>query len=278
MTDETPQSSAGPRTFRFGIVAPVLSDVPSWREQVRRIAGQGYSTVLMPDFPRAQPSPAVALAVAASIADVRVGTWVYAAPFRAPWLTAWEAHSMTLLTEGRFEMGIGVGRPGIEDEVREWGLPSASPGQRLDEVREAVAALRALDGDDQRTPVAMAVIGPKARALAAEIADTITFAMAPDEPRAAVVERIRSMHTSRAVELSMHIPVVGDAVSPFMAPSDTDTAALRDAESLAYLPPDPAAAAEELLRRREGTGVSYVVFGANVADRFAPLVAELAGR
>jgi alkanesulfonate monooxygenase SsuD/methylene tetrahydromethanopterin reductase-like flavin-dependent oxidoreductase (luciferase family) len=274
----TDQSSQGPPAFRFGIVAPVLPDVRTWIEQVRRIADQGYSTVLMPDFPQLQPSPAVALAVAATIADVRVGTWVYAAPFRAPWLTAWEAHSLTVLTQGRFEMGIGVGRPGIEDELRERGLPVSSPGQRLDQVRETVAALHALDGEQSRTPVAMAVIGPKARALAAEIADTITFAMAPNEPRTDVVERVRDFHTSRQVELSMHIPVVGDTVSPFMAPADTDTAALREADSLAYLPPDPAAAADELRRRREETGTSYFAFGANVADRFAPLVEELAGR
>ena len=155
-------------------------------------------------------------------------------------------------------------------------MPSA--GERLDQVRETVTALHSLDGEEGRTPVAMAVIGPKARALAAEIADIVTFAMAPDEPRAAVVERVREFHTSRDVELSMHIPVVGDAVSPFMAPPNTDTAALRAADSLAYLPPDPAAAADELRRRREETGISYVAFGANVADTFAPLVAELAGR
>ena len=125
----------------------------------------------------------------------------------------------------------------------------------------------------------MAVIGPKARALAAEIADTVTFAMAPDEPRADVVERAREFHTSREVELSMHIPVVGDTVSPFMAPPDTDTAALR-AGRLPRLPsarsatPPPTSCAA----RREETGISYFVFGANVADTFAPLVAELAGR
>jgi alkanesulfonate monooxygenase SsuD/methylene tetrahydromethanopterin reductase-like flavin-dependent oxidoreductase (luciferase family) len=274
----TEKTSGGPRPFRFGIVAPLLSDLSTWREQVRRIADHGYSTVLMPDFPRLQPSPAVALAVAATVAEVRVGTWVYAVPFRAPWLTAWEAHSLTVLTEGRFEMGIGVGRPGIEDELRERALHVPSPSQRLDQVRETVAALRELDGEQPRTPVAMAVIGPKARALAAEIADTVTFAMAPDEPRAAVMKRVREFHTTRAVELSMHIPVVGDTVSAFMAPPDTDTAALRAADSLAYLPPDPRAAADELRRRREETGVSYIAFGANVADTFAPLVAELAGQ
>jgi alkanesulfonate monooxygenase SsuD/methylene tetrahydromethanopterin reductase-like flavin-dependent oxidoreductase (luciferase family) len=175
-------------------------------------------------------------------------------------------------------MGIGVGRPGIEDELRERGLPVSSPGQRLDQVRETVAALRELEGGPGHTPVAMAVIGPKARALAGEIADTITFAMAPDEPRAAVAQRVRDFRTTRDVELSMHIPVVGNTVSPFMAPPDTDTTALREADSLAYLPADPSAAADELRRRREETGASYFVFGANVADTLAPLVAELAGR
>jgi alkanesulfonate monooxygenase SsuD/methylene tetrahydromethanopterin reductase-like flavin-dependent oxidoreductase (luciferase family) len=275
MTDTT---SGAARRFRFGIVAPFLSDMPTWREQVRRIAAHGYSTVLMPDFPRLQPSPAPALAVAATVADVRVGTWVYAAPLRAPWLAAWEAHSLTMLTEGRFEMGIGVGRPGIEDELRERGLPVPSPGQRLEQVRESVAALRELDGEQGHTPVAMAVIGPRGRALAGEIADTVTFAMAPDEHRAAVVQRVRDFHTIRDVELSMHVPVVGNTVSPFMAPPDTDTGALRAADSLAYLPRDPRAAADELRRRREETGVSYFAFGSNVADAFAPLVAELAGQ
>ena len=65
---------------------------------------------------------------------------------------------------------------------------------------------------------------------------------------------------------------------PFLAPPDTDTAALRAADSLAYLPHDTPAAADELRRRRQQTGVSYFAFGANVADTFAPLVAELAGR
>ena len=279
MIDATSELTSGePRAFRFGIVAPFLPDLVTWREQVRRVADHGYSTVLMPDFPRLQPSPAAALAVAATVADVRVGTWVYAAPLRAAWLTAWEAHSLTVLTQGRFEMGIGVGRPGIEEELRERGLPVPSAEQRLDLVRQTVAALRERDGEQSHTPVTMAVMGPKARALAGEIADTVTFAMAPNEPRATVVQRVRDFHTTRDVELSMHIPVVGDTVSPFMAPPDTDTTALRAADSLAYLPPDPSAAAEELRRRREETGISYFAFGANNAGTFGPLVAELAGQ
>jgi hypothetical protein len=80
------------------------------------------------------------------------------------------------------------------------------------------------------------------------------------------------------VGLALHVPVVGDAVAPFMTRPDTDPAALRAADSLMILPGDPAAAIEEVLRRREESGFSYVVIGANAADGFAAVVAELTGR
>jgi alkanesulfonate monooxygenase SsuD/methylene tetrahydromethanopterin reductase-like flavin-dependent oxidoreductase (luciferase family) len=111
------------RPFRFGIVAPLITDLPTWRDQVRRIADSGYSTLLMPDVPQGQPAPGPTLAVAAALTDLRVGTWVYASALRQPWSTAWEAHSLSQLTNGRFEMGIGTGRPGTEVEL---GLPPVS--------------------------------------------------------------------------------------------------------------------------------------------------------
>jgi alkanesulfonate monooxygenase SsuD/methylene tetrahydromethanopterin reductase-like flavin-dependent oxidoreductase (luciferase family) len=244
---------------------------------VRRIADSGFSTLLMPDVPQWQPAPGPTLAFAAALADLRVGTWVYASPLHPAWSTAWEAHSLSVLTDGRFEMGIGTGRPGIEDELRELGLPVVPSGERLAQVRETVAALRHLDGPDLHTPVVMAVRGPKAQALAAEIADTVTFAVLPDDPPGEVAQRARDFRRIRDVELALHVPVVGDTVAPFMAPPDTDPAALRAAGSLAILPGDPAAAAEEIQRRREEIGYSYFVFGADAAETLAPVVAELAG-
>ncbi len=90
-----------------------MTDLPTWRDQVRRIADSGYSTLLMPDVPHWQPAPGPTLAFAAAQADLRVGTWVYASPLRPAWSTAWEAHSLSVLTDGRFEMGLGTGRPGM---------------------------------------------------------------------------------------------------------------------------------------------------------------------
>ena len=266
------------RSLRFGVVAPITTDVPTWLDQLRGLAGSGYSTILMPDVPQWQPAPGPALAVAATITDLRVGTWVYASPVRPAWSTAWEAHSLSVLTDGRFEMGIGTGRPGIAEQLRELGLPAVPADQRSGQVREVVTALRELDGSDLHTPVAMAVSGPKAQALAAELADTVTFVMSHTETRAETMKRVHDFDNRRAVELALHVPVIGDSVAPFMAGPDTDAAAIRAADSLAFLPSDPAAAAEEILRRREEIGFSYFVFGADVAGVLAPVVAELAGR
>ena len=274
MTDSTGRRT---RPFRFGVVAPLTTDLPTWRDRVRRLADTGYSTLLMPDVPPWQPAPGPTLCLAAALTDPRVGTWVYASPLRPAWSTAWEAHSLSVLTDGRFEMGIGTGRPGIEDELRELGLPVLRPSERLTRVRETVTALRALDGPDLHTPVVMAVRGPKAQALAADLADTVTFALLPDERRVDVERLVVDVRMSRDVELALHVPVIGDMVAPFMAPPDTDPAALRAADSLAILPEDPASAAEEIQRRREELGFSYFVFGADVADSLAPVVAELVG-
>ena len=275
MTDN--EATGGARSFRFGVVAPLRTDLPTWRDQVRRIADSGFSTLLMPDVQQWQPAPGPTLAVAATLADLRVGTWVYASPLRPPWNLAWEAHSLSVLTEGRFEMGIGTGRPGIEDELRELGLPVVTPGRRLSQVHDTVTSLRRLDGPDLHTPVVMAVRGPKAQALAAELADTVTFATMPGDSRAEIMRLATEFRARRDLELALHVPVVGDAVSPFMTHPDTDPAALRAADSLLVLPSDPTAATEEILRRREEGGFSYIVVGANAADALAPVVAELTG-
>src|SRR5437762_10613345 len=70
------RSSGMTRPFRFGVVAPLRTDLPTWRDHVRRIADAGYSTLLMPDVPQWQPALGPTLALAAGLANIRVGTWV----------------------------------------------------------------------------------------------------------------------------------------------------------------------------------------------------------
>ena len=123
----------------------------------------------------------------------------------------------------------------------------------------------------------MAVRGPKGRALAAELADTVTFVATADDPGVEIARLARNFRAPRDVELALHVPVVGDTVAPFMTAPDTDPVAMRAIDSLAILPADPAAATEEIQRRREEIGFSYFVIGAGSADTLAPVVAALAG-
>ena len=201
------------RPFRFGVLAPLRTDMPTWRDQVRRIADSGYSTLLMPDFPQLQPAPAPTLAMAASLADLRVGTWVYASPLRAAWSTAWEAHSLSVLTEGRFEMGVGTGRPGIEDELRARGMPVAPRSERLAQLREVMRTLQDLDGPDLHTPVVMAVHGPKAQAVAAEVADTVAFALMPGEDRGEITRLVRDFRVRAIRDVELHADVLAPVVA-----------------------------------------------------------------
>jgi hypothetical protein len=100
----------------------------------------------------------------------------------------------------------------------------------------------------------------------------------PDEPGVEFARPAQDFHARHDIELALHVPIVGTTVAPFMCPPDTDPAAVRAVDSLAFLPDDPAAARDEIHRRREELGYSYFVIGANSADILAPVVAALAGQ
>ena len=271
------------RAFRFGVIATPTTGAQQWRSTAQRAAELGYSTLLMPDVVRL-PAPGPALALAAAAADIRVGTWVYAAPLRPPRMTAWEAHTLSVLTDGRFEMGIGAGRPGMEAELAELQMPFGSAAERLASVSATIDALRELDGADRRTPVLVAAGGPKARTLAAQKADMVTLAVGPLTPRAEVAElaadlRARAAGRADEIELVANLVAVGDDLPPRIERTiGADPAALRASDSLSLVPGDPAALVDELQRRREQIGTSYVAVNAQFMEALAVAVEALTGR
>jgi alkanesulfonate monooxygenase SsuD/methylene tetrahydromethanopterin reductase-like flavin-dependent oxidoreductase (luciferase family) len=162
-------------------VVATPQDATCWHATARRVADCGYSTLLMPDgLQLLSPFPSLA-ATAATVPELRVGTFVLAAPLRPPRAAAWEGHSMTVLTDGRFDFGIGTGLPRARQWADQLGLPYRSGPERLADLATAVEHLRELD-DQAHTPVLMAAGGPKARALAARISDTVHLAAAPSPP------------------------------------------------------------------------------------------------
>lgn len=272
------------RPFRFGVVTvPPRTGGAAWRETVTRAADLGYGSVLMPEGAR-MLSPVPALAVAATVADVRVGTFVAASPLRAAGSAAWEAHSLTELTEGRFEFGIGTGLPHTVAQGADLlGGAELTARERLERVAETVRRLRALD-DERRTPMLVAAGGPRARELAAREADIVTLATAPSTSVAEIAEladdvRRRAGDRADEVEFAANLVVVGDEVPPELQRwVGGDVEELTRQDALTVLRGDAAAMGDELMRRREATGISYVLVNGTFADRLAPVVADLAGR
>lgn len=268
--------------FRFAVQA-VPQDGSQWLGQARRAEEQGYSTLLMPDgLQLPSPIPSLALAAGATT-SLRVGTFVMASPLRPPRLAAWDAHTLSLLTGGRFEFGIGTGRPAvIEQSAQVTDRPPPGAAERLAMVERTIDELRALDGD-RHTPVLMAAAGPRALAVAAAKADIVTLATAPLASRdevARITAQIRQAAGDRGGEIEFATPifVVGDEVPPWVAQFlQADFATLAAHESLQLLRGSTRQMADELQRRRDTLGISYFSVNAAFSTQFAPVVELLTG-
>jgi alkanesulfonate monooxygenase SsuD/methylene tetrahydromethanopterin reductase-like flavin-dependent oxidoreductase (luciferase family) len=271
------------KSFRFAAQA-TPGDGEHWLGTARRAEELGYSTLLMPDGLQLLSSmPALALAAGATT-TLHVGNFVIASSLRAPRLTAWDAHTISVLTGGRFELGVGAGLPRVAERgVELLGNPPTTAGQRLALAGQTVDELRALDGD-RHTPVLMAAGGPRSRAVAAAKADIVTLAAGPlatrDEYRA-LAGHVRTLAVGRADDLEFVSPVfvVGDEAPPWaLRFLGADMSTLIACDSLRILRGTPRQMADELLRRRDDLGISYSSVNAAFLQDFAPVIELLDGR
>jgi probable F420-dependent oxidoreductase len=267
--------------FRFGVVGAWARDAEDWARQARQAENLGYATLLVPDtLDTLAPWPAVAVAAAVTT-TLRVGPYVLATSRRQPDEVAWEAATTDLLVAGRLELGLGAGRPAAAAEAARLGFPEASAGERLDRLRRTVAAVR------ERSPgvrVLIAGSGPRALALAAELADSVALGVPPDadeQALAAAVGRVRDAAADRtrdAVELNLNLALVGDDVPPWLSHRlGEQVRALVDGTSVAALHGSTEQRCATLRRRRDELGISYVTVASPFAEDLAPVVEQLAG-
>jgi alkanesulfonate monooxygenase SsuD/methylene tetrahydromethanopterin reductase-like flavin-dependent oxidoreductase (luciferase family) len=271
------------RAFRFAVQA-TPQDAEQWLATARRAEELGYSTLMMADgMQLLSPLPSLALAAGATT-SLRVATFVLASPLRAPRLAAWDAHTLSVLSGGRFELGVGTGRPEVvEQSIQLLGQPATSGTERLAQVEQTIDDLRMLDRD-QHTPVLMAAAGPKARAVAAAKADIVTLAtgaLASRDEVARLAAGIRDAAGDRAdkIEFAMPVFAVGDQVPSWTERFlQADAATLIAHDSLMILRGSNQEMADELQRRRDALGVSYIGVNAAFSEQMAPVVELLAGR
>ena len=286
------------RRFRFGVVAAAARGGEEWTGLARRVEELGYSTLLCPDT-TGTLAPFAALAAAAAVTStLRLGTYVLASPLRTPAAVAWEAASLDRLSDGRFELGLGAGRPDSEQDAARLGLPFGSAGERvgrleqtLDAVRERFAAASApgprrdaVHGVQQPLPpVLVAGTGPRMVRLAAARADILALglpATSNEEDLVAKTGELRALVGDGFdhLELNLNLALIGEDFPPHArAWLGADPAELLRSGSITVLTGTPREMADKLLRRRERTGVSYLSVNGMFAEAFAPVVELLAG-
>ncbi|MBB5913333.1 alkanesulfonate monooxygenase SsuD/methylene tetrahydromethanopterin reductase-like flavin-dependent oxidoreductase (luciferase family) [Nocardia transvalensis] len=262
-------------TIRFATMQVPRSGA-DWVRAARAAEEQGYHTLLLPDtLNTASPFPALA-AAAAVTGELRLRPNVLAAPLRPVAGTVRETAALQQLSDGRFELGIGIGRPDAAAEAERLGLPWGSATERRAHLAATVAAVRA--EVDPAPPVVIAASGPRGLAAAAEIADRILVALLPhatEEDLAAVVARVRD-HTNRPVAFSSQLVGIGDRMprwpGSWQVPSPAE---LRAAGAVGLLPENPAEAADLLLHRREKYGIDELIVPGDLSEAFAPMLERL---
>jgi probable F420-dependent oxidoreductase len=134
--------------LRFGIVSESVLPGRAWLDYARQIEDAGIGVLLIRDHFSAgafgqQLAPFTALASAAAVTTrLRVGTLVLSNDFRHPAIVAHEAASLHLVSEGRFELGLGAGW--YQPEYDAAGIGFDPAGQRISRLEESLGIIRAL--------------------------------------------------------------------------------------------------------------------------------------
>jgi len=294
--------------FRFGVVAAMARTAEEWAATARRAESLGFAILVTPDAFRHSLAPLPALAAAAAVTrTLRVGTYVIANDFRHPVLLAKEAATLDLLSGGRFELGMGAGRPATAEDLRMLGLGFDPGGVRVGRLAESLALLKALLAgrsvtasgphytvtnaeitprpvQQPRPPILVAGGRRRLLELAAREADIVALGLAPTEPEPAAAERVGWLREAAGrrfeeLELNVNLMAVGQQVPRYISAQMGVTAQdLARAGAVSALTGTPDEMCATLLRRRETLGISYLTVSDELVEPLAPVVERLAGR
>jgi probable F420-dependent oxidoreductase len=292
-----------PHPFRFGVVAVGAESRAAWINLAHRAESLGYASLLMPDRPSmGQMAPLTALATAAAVTTtLRVGSYVFCNDYRHPLLLAKEAATLDLLSEGRFEFGLGAGRGGGEYE--KLGLPFDPPAERVSRFAEALQIIKLAFTAEQvdftgkyytirgmaglpkpqqqpHPPIMMGSGGQRMLTIAGREAQIVGPARAlprpgapPDAPLEEKVDWVRQAAGDRFPEIELaqtaYDITLTDGPVGSAAPVGGPPIPKR------FMSTDEAVA--ELTEMRARYGFSYIQFFSGQMENCAPLVARLAG-
>jgi len=303
-----------PRPFRFGVNTTSIESRTAWQERARRLEGEGWSTLLVPDHLGAVSTFAPLVSASDVTTELRVGSLVINNDLFHPLRLAQEAATVDLLTDGRLELGLGSGWNRPEYELL--NLAYDRPAQRAARLREAVTIMKSAWSGEARLPAAeeaertRAVLdvvqrphiplligghGDKILSLAATEADIIGLtgltwtgsSLAPTGASVdALAERVRFVRDragERFDDLELNILTQVTSIG-----GDTETTVTKVASTLGTEPDlvrttpltligSVPEIVDKLVATREQLGISYVVVFDTAIDEMGPVLTQLAG-
>ncbi len=135
------------RTFRFGICINEAASAADFRDKCRMYEDLGYSTIFVSDHFLDHPfGPMPALAYAAGVTStIKLGTFVLGNDYRHPVVLASDIATVDLLSDGRYEWGIGAGW--MNEDYRRAGIPQDKPSVRIARLAESITVIKGLLAD-----------------------------------------------------------------------------------------------------------------------------------
>ncbi len=131
------------KPFRFGVQEHAGSSGKAWRDRARLVESLGYQLLYLPDHFGEQLAPIAALMAAAdATTTLRVGSLVFDNDYRHPVVLAKEVATMDLLSDGRFDFGLGAGW--LAQDYEQSGMPYDSPGVRIERMEEGLKIIKGL--------------------------------------------------------------------------------------------------------------------------------------
>lgn len=306
------------RGFRFGVQCALAASRREWQDKARRVEALGYQVLLVPDHFGDQFAPLPALLSAAEATRaIRIGTLVFDNDFRHPALLAKEAATLDVLSDGRFEFGIGAGW--MRSEYDQTGIAFEPGATRVARLEEAIPLIRAVwregpasfSGQHYRLtglesaplpaqrpgpPLLIGGGGPRILRLAAREADIVGLVLRSradgngldlaDLSAAALDDKVRWVREAAGARFeSLEFNTLIQTVA-----LTADRAGTADRLSRAFGVPTDAVLdtpyaligsedeiADQLRERRARFGLSYYVLFERDMEALAPIAARLAG-
>src|SRR5260370_23280686 len=131
------------RGVRLAVQEHLGPSASAWRDKARLVESLGYNALYVADHFGDQLGPIAALMAAAdATTTLRVGSLVFDNDYRHPAVLAKEIASLDLLSDGRFDLGLGAGW--IASDYEQSGVPYDPPGEMVCRMDDSLAILEGL--------------------------------------------------------------------------------------------------------------------------------------